>query len=1313
MAEFSKRVREIMEAAAELERKLAWLEAAKAYDRLETCKSIDGSTRGEALAKAAFCYTRASTQATDPEDFKELRHQATKAYSRAADCFAKEDVPVNRGKSVYCRAMASYVESWLAASPSERKAELDKCYRSLEESLRILRRAGWETSYDKICGDLLACLYERLCLASDSKEMEQYSLEGLEQADICINILIEQDDKAELLRVYSLACLHGWQAQGCMPDRRGLLERTQKYSAEALGLSGEIEDPYYSALSSWAAALCKLYFTDDAQSGLSHGKQMLEQAVAAGDVYLQGVACYILAFASDWLATKEANPDDRRRGHEDTIKYAQEAVRFLEPLAQDFYIAEACLFYAEAYSNLASDFATSPDEKSALLEKAIDIGRTGLEHATKSGSQDALGSTLHALSKAVHLSSSLKTDANTKKELITEALEYREKYLDTVEKAFPANDWVRSVGKNYEGLLKVDLAKTDFDKQKRMEILRDAMLDMNDGLKRGGNWIATRPVPTLLVAVARFEEGFGGLLNDLWSLTHENDLLTKAGEVYDDAAKNYQQAKLFSRAAESHWKKAQIQDRVGNHAQAAVDFSDASLMYETSAQEIPQFADFFLDYSKYMSAWSEIEKAKLAHGKMNYATAVEHYTSSSSLLNQSRLWSYLSSNFLALAFLERAENFSRKDNSTESLEAFRKSIDVFSESRGFLRVEFGRIEKSDERDLVERLMRASETRTKYCHGRMLLEEARILDKRGDHTTSAERYGSAAKAFQDLIEVESEQTRKELEPLVFLSQAWQKMMAAEAKASPAMYGEAAGLFIQAKEYAVDQSTSLFALANSSFCKALEAGTNFEVTRDRKFYLTAKRHLQAAADYYLKAGFETASAFAEATQRLFDAYVYMDNAKRETDPEREAKFYVMAERVLHSSVESFTAARHQEKTDQVQQLLSRVRKDRELALSLSEVLRAPALASSTESFVTLTPSEEKAAGLERFEHADVQAKLITQARGVKVGDKVSFELQVVNVGREAILLDRVEKLVPEGCELIAIPDHSQFEDSHLKVKGKRLEPLKLEALAFSLRPLQMGSFRIAPKVVCVDQRGDQVDRLTQPVSFEVSEATLPGRVTTGYGDLDRLLLGGLPERYAVVLASPSCDERDLLVRKFLEAGAVEEQITFYVTIEPRGVMDLVEKYPSSFFVFICNPRADAMAGNQPNVCKLRGVENLTDISIAVTSACRKLDSRQSTPRRACIEVVSDVLLQHHAVVTRKWLAGLIPDLRSAGFNTLAVINPMMHTTEEVHAVVGLFEGEIRVYQKESERGPQKFLKVEKLYDQKYLDSELPLKRERLEA
>jgi predicted transcriptional regulator/KaiC/GvpD/RAD55 family RecA-like ATPase len=239
------------------------------------------------------------------------------------------------------------------------------------------------------------------------------------------------------------------------------------------------------------------------------------------------------------------------------------------------------------------------------------------------------------------------------------------------------------------------------------------------------------------------------------------------------------------------------------------------------------------------------------------------------------------------------------------------------------------------------------------------------------------------------------------------------------------------------------------------------------------------------------------------------------------------------------------------------------------------------------------------------------------------------------------------------------------------------------------------------------------LEEPTVASVSDVPLPGRITTGYKDLDKMLLGGIPENYAVALTAPSCDEKDLLIRRFLEAGAKKEQITFYVTKETGGAKALAEEFPSTFYLFICNPQADAMIKALPNVFKLKGVENLTDVSIALTSASRKLDNSVKGSRRACLGIVSDVLLQHHAVQTRRWLTGLIPELKSKGFTILAVLNPQMHPPEETQAVLDLFDGEIRIYEKELETGSEKSLIVRKMYNQKYLETELPLRKERLEA
>jgi KaiC/GvpD/RAD55 family RecA-like ATPase len=208
-----------------------------------------------------------------------------------------------------------------------------------------------------------------------------------------------------------------------------------------------------------------------------------------------------------------------------------------------------------------------------------------------------------------------------------------------------------------------------------------------------------------------------------------------------------------------------------------------------------------------------------------------------------------------------------------------------------------------------------------------------------------------------------------------------------------------------------------------------------------------------------------------------------------------------------------------------------------------------------------------------------------------------------------------------------------------------------------------------------------------------------------------MGGIPETYAVILLSPSIDERELLVKRFLEAGAEAGEITYYLTSELNLGKTLAEKYPQNFQMLACSTLADAVK-NLPNVLKLKGTENLTEIDIALTKALRSINPTNTTKKRICIEIVSDVLLQHHALITRKWLSGMLPTLKNKGFTVLAVINQQMHPPEESQAINGLFDGEIVVAEKETNSVLQKTLRVRRLYNQKFLENEITLSRDKLQ-
>jgi predicted transcriptional regulator/KaiC/GvpD/RAD55 family RecA-like ATPase len=342
--------------------------------------------------------------------------------------------------------------------------------------------------------------------------------------------------------------------------------------------------------------------------------------------------------------------------------------------------------------------------------------------------------------------------------------------------------------------------------------------------------------------------------------------------------------------------------------------------------------------------------------------------------------------------------------------------------------------------------------------------------------------------------------------------------------------------------------------------------------------------------------------------------------------------------------------------------------------------------------------------------LQAKLSLETEEPKIGEDLDLAIEVSNVGGGPIVLTKVEDVIPPSFEVVAKPDSFSFEGKGFDMNRKRLDLKATEKIALTLKPFDVGEFVMKPRIVYEDVGGTQMLCNVAPTTLKVAEV-IAGHVSTGVKSLDDLLLGGIPTNYAVILTAFSCDERDLLVRRFVEAGVRDRKTSFYFTVEPGSMKALAEEFQANMHLFICNPQADKIVKDLPNVFRLGGVENLTDLNIALTAAYRKLGPPKGEERRACVEILSDVLLQHHAVQTRRWLTGLLPELKSKGFTTLAVMNPLMHSPEEVQAVLGLFDGEINIYEKASKKGMRKYLRIKRMYNQRYRESEMPLIKSRL--
>jgi KaiC/GvpD/RAD55 family RecA-like ATPase len=385
------------------------------------------------------------------------------------------------------------------------------------------------------------------------------------------------------------------------------------------------------------------------------------------------------------------------------------------------------------------------------------------------------------------------------------------------------------------------------------------------------------------------------------------------------------------------------------------------------------------------------------------------------------------------------------------------------------------------------------------------------------------------------------------------------------------------------------------------------------------------------------------------------------------------------------------------------LDNVKGEKTLAISLSQVMQAPTIASSTSSFTAPSPTREVSVGLESFDHANVQANIVAHGKQVKVGESFCLSIEFVNAGKEPALLTRVEEFIPSDFIVVKKPEIYRIEDTTLNMKGKQIAPLKLVEAKLVLQPSRKGTFQFKPKVHYLDETGQPKSLILKSIKIEVEEVILEDRVLTGTKELDSLLFGGIPKEYAIVLSGSPTDERQRIIKNFLKAGTKSDEIVFYVSTETEGLKKFSEN--PNFFMFLCNPKPKTPVPDLPNVFKLKSKTDLTNLLIFLSKAYRNIDALKK--KRICVEIVSDVLLDYGPKQTRKWISELITDLGSKGFTILAAINPFMHDSKDLHAIIDLFDGEINITEKEDPLQCMKSIRVKKLRNQDYIKNPICLR------
>ena len=1296
----------ILKRAQEAEKKYDWLLATQGYEEaiFIATEENDWLKAVQLSDQLGFCFFRAAFQAEGPSEFREHIKLAVKAYEKGSGLLEATGNGCQTWTQ-HVEALAVYTRSYLEITAHKRQKLLAEWWILENQVLAAFESAGDLLSVAKTCNRMLEhSNYYRFWLTSKFRDRRMILEEGFVLAEKAIQSLSKLNDTYELARTYCFASwFYSWGDQYWEEEDKILFlnQKCQDYANKALALSQKTGDAWligWAQIVAWNAAfLCKL----NPALGLDFAEKTKKYGKIARDRFLMGFGNTFIAWSISALALMEEDPDKQKAMCERAAEAAQEGIGNFNKINHTVGIAQAYGHLNTSFATLVS-IETDPEKKKSIIKKIANVTEELYAHKRKGTILNDFY--LLVLSRNLFFLAKTKSEIGEKRKLLQKAQIYIKKHIaQTEDLMYPF--WALAFFYHELFLMQNNLAEIETNSKKKIGLLKQAI----KSIKRSIEIIEKKKK---LYSQSGWQTGFfsgqyyeklGRTLQQIYTLNREGNKLPSAIKAYKNAILAFEKVSLPTHMAESYWHSAQLCDQIGQYQEASHNYELASEAYEQASTKIPQLARFYRDYSIYMQAWSQIEQARHNHSIEEFVKAKQHYEKATKLHKSTENWNYLTRNYFAWAIMEEAESFSRKENNQQAKQTFQKALEQFSSARESIKQKTEEVTSAEERKMAQNLLQASNLRYKFCQARILMEKAILLDRKGKYLQSSEIYREAAQEIEAIIKkIEVETEQKEMRLIAVLCNAWEKMAIAEETTSPEAYLEAAKLFEQAKKLSITKKTSLWALGNSSFCKGLAAGIDYQNSLDLKIHAKAKGHIKSAATRYFQAGFKNAAEYAKATQRLFDAYLFINQAESKADQEQRAKHYQMAENLLQIAASSFTKANQPEKTAQIQSILATVREEKVLATSLNEVMQAPTIASSTMAFATPTPTNEVSVGLERFQHANVQANLIVGVKKIKVGESFCLTVEFVNAGKEPALLTRIEDFVPPEFTVVKKPEIYRLEESCLNMKGKQIAPLKLVEAKLVLQPSKKGIYQMKPTAHYLDEQGQNRSLRLKTLEIKVEEVVLADRVSTGTKELDSLLLGGIPKEYAVVLTGPPSDERELIVRNFLEAGTKQNQTSFYITTEAVGLDNLLEK--SGFYLFLCNPKPKGEVPNLPNVYKVHGKTDLTNLNIALVKACRNMETASN--KRACIGIVSDVLVDYGIKATRKWISELTTDLISKGFIILAVINPLMHTSEEFYSILDLFDGEINLYQTENPLECKKSLRIKKLRNQDYIKNPICL-------
>ncbi len=232
----------ILNRAAMQEKEYDWRGATESYGAvMKLMPDSDCLKRGELHEQIGRSSFRAACQADSAEEFKKCIRLSVESYERSAELLQK----ISPGKSLYCRAMAKYSDSWLVDDFTQKRASLDECSRLLKEAVEVFDSTEDVVDYCKAFRELSFCLMDRDALEGDWHRRKKIAEEAVKYGQNAISKLSKDFGTKEQAWTYTMTPYFQIFWIDFFEERRTeLLSTIPSYLEKALSLSEKTEDAY-------------------------------------------------------------------------------------------------------------------------------------------------------------------------------------------------------------------------------------------------------------------------------------------------------------------------------------------------------------------------------------------------------------------------------------------------------------------------------------------------------------------------------------------------------------------------------------------------------------------------------------------------------------------------------------------------------------------------------------------------------------------------------------------------------------------------------------------------------------------------------------------------------------------------------------------------------------------------------------------------------------------------------------------------------------------------------------------------------------